>query len=85
MLFQQKTGDRPDDEVSALMGIMVQSLNNETDTLIKNNIRLNAIGDVDRLADDVRERLFETIKLTSAATGLEPYCCTKLQFTVGNY
>src|SRR5512133_1334415 len=31
---------RPDDEVSALMGIMVKSLNDETDTLLKNNIRL---------------------------------------------
>ena len=39
-------------------------------TLIKNNIRLNAIGDVDRLADDVKKRLMETINLTSNATGL---------------
>jgi len=52
------------------MGIMIQSLSNETETLLKNNIRLKAIGDMDRLADDVRERLFETIKLTSASTGL---------------
>jgi len=52
------------------MGIMVQSLSNETDTLIKNNIRLKAIGDMERLANDVRERLFETIKLTSVSTGL---------------
>jgi len=49
---------------------MVQSLNNETDTLIKNNIRLIAIGDTKRLADDVRRRLMETIHLTSKATGL---------------
>jgi len=68
--FSTENWGRPDDEVSALMGIMVQSLNNETDTLIKNNIRLNAIGDVNRLADDVRVRLFETIKLTSEGTGL---------------
>ena len=37
--------------LSALMEIMVQSLNNETDTLIKNNIRLTAIGDIERLSD----------------------------------
>jgi undecaprenyl diphosphate synthase len=49
---------------------MIKSLSNETETLLKNNIRLKAIGDMDRLADDVRERLFETIKLTSASTGL---------------
>jgi undecaprenyl diphosphate synthase len=68
--FSTENWGRPDDEVSALMGIMVQSLNNETDTLIKNNISLKAIGDVNRLAEDVRKRLFETIELTSASDGL---------------
>jgi len=68
--FSTENWRRPDDEVSALMEIMVQSLNKETDTLMKNNISLKAIGDINRLADDVRERLFETINLTSAGTGL---------------
>lgn len=68
--FSTENWGRPDEEVSALMGIMVQSLNKETDTLIKNNIRLKTIGDVERLSSDVRERLFETINLTSACTGL---------------
>jgi len=68
--FSNENWGRPDEEVSALMGIMVQSLNKETDTLIKNNIRLKVIGDVDRLADDVRTRLFETINQTSVGTGL---------------
>jgi undecaprenyl diphosphate synthase len=68
--FSTENWGRPDEEVSALMGIMVQSLNKETDTLIKNNIRLSAIGDTQRLADDVRERLMETINVTSDATGL---------------
>lgn len=68
--FSTENWGRPDEEVSALMEIMVQSLNNETDTFMKNNIRFKAIGDVDRLADDVKKRLFETINLTSAGTGL---------------
>jgi undecaprenyl diphosphate synthase len=68
--FSTENWGRPDDEVSALMGIMVQSLNNETDTLLKNNIRLTSVGDFDRLAPDVRERLFDTIRLTSGSTGL---------------
>jgi undecaprenyl diphosphate synthase len=67
--FSTENWRRPDDEVSALMGIMVQSLNNETNTLLRNNIRLKAIGDVNRLAVDVRAKLFETIELTSAADG----------------
>ena len=68
--FSTENWGRPNEEVSALMGIMIDSLNKETDTLIKNNICLKAIGDVDRLAGDVRNRLFETIKLTSGCTGL---------------
>jgi len=68
--FSTENWGRPDDEVSALMGIMVQSLNKETDTLVRNNIKLSAIGDTERLANDVRERLLETIHVTSDATGL---------------
>jgi undecaprenyl diphosphate synthase len=68
--FSTENWDRPNEEVSALMGLMVQSLNKETDTLIKNNINLKAIGDIDRLADNVKEQLFETINMTARGTGL---------------
>jgi undecaprenyl diphosphate synthase len=68
--FSTENWSRSDDEVSALMDIMVESLNKETDKLIKNNIRLKAIGDMDRLAGDVRDRLKETINLTSKGAGL---------------
>jgi undecaprenyl diphosphate synthase len=68
--FSTENWGRPDGEITALMGIMVQSLSNETETLLKNNIRLKAIGDINRLADDVRARLDETIGLTSVSTGL---------------
>lgn len=68
--FSTENWERPDDEVAALMGIMVQSLNDETATLLKNNIKLTAIGDLDRLDSEVRKRLFETIEITSVSTGL---------------
>jgi undecaprenyl diphosphate synthase len=68
--FSTENWNRPDEEISALMGIMVQSLNNETETLVKNNIRLKAIGDVNRLTEDVRIRLLETIDITSSGNGL---------------
>lgn len=69
--FSTENWGRPDEEVSALMSIMVQSLNKETDTLIRNNIRLIAIGDTSRLARNVKSRLMETVKLTGGATGLK--------------
>lgn len=68
--FSTENWGRPDDEVSALMGIMIQSLSKETETMLKNNIRLRAIGDIERLAPDVQERLFETMSVTSGCTGL---------------
>ena len=68
--FSTENWERPDEEISALMGIMIQSLSNETETLLKNNIRLRTIGDTERLSVEVRERLFETMKLTSLCTGL---------------
>ena len=68
--FSTENWGRPDNEVAALMRIMVQSLNNETNTMIKNNIRMTAIGDFNRLAEDVRTRLSETINLTAGSTGL---------------
>ncbi|MFN8239876.1 MAG: isoprenyl transferase [Bacteroidales bacterium] len=68
--FSTENWGRPDEEVNALMGLMVQSLNDETSTLVNNNISLKAIGDVSRLAGDVRSRLFETIKQTDSCTGL---------------
>jgi undecaprenyl diphosphate synthase len=68
--FSTENWGRPDEEVSALMGLMVESLNNETVTLIKNNISLRIIGDVERLSNDVRKRLDETVLETAGCTGL---------------
>jgi undecaprenyl diphosphate synthase len=68
--FSRENWARPDEEVTALMGIMVESLNNETGTLLKNNIKLNAIGDLNSLYPDVRARLLETINVTSVSTGM---------------
>ncbi len=68
--FSTENWCRPDEEVSALMGLMVQSLNDEKDNLLKNNIKLIAIGEFERLTDNVRSKLFDTINLTSGSTGL---------------
>lgn len=69
--FSTENWNRPDEEVSALMDIMVESLNNETETLLKNNISIKVIGDLDRLSDKVRDRLRETIRVTAKGTRLK--------------
>jgi undecaprenyl diphosphate synthase len=69
--FSTENWNRPDDEVSALMDIMVESLNNETETLLENNISITVIGDLSRLSEKVRTRLRETIRLTEGGTRLK--------------
>lgn len=68
--FSKENWGRPDTEVAALMDLMADSLNKETETLLKNNIRLLVIGDMSRLDNNIREKLLETIKLTSGLTRL---------------
>lgn len=47
--FSTENWNRPVDEVNALMELLISTINNETETLLKNNIRLNAIGDINSL------------------------------------
>jgi undecaprenyl diphosphate synthase len=68
--FSTENWNRPWEEVEALMEIMVDSLNNECETLINNNIVLRVIGDIDRLSPRVRKSLDATLARTSVCTGL---------------
>ena len=69
--FSTENWSRPDYEVNALMDLMVTSINNETDNLLKNKISLKVIGDLDRLSEDVRTKLQETIKLTAGGSRMK--------------
>ena len=67
--FSIENWNRPDDEVQALMSLMALAIVRETPDLMKNNIRLESIGDGSRLPDDVRRSLMDCIRQTSANTG----------------
>lgn len=69
--FSTENWNRPDDEVSALMDLMVESINDETHTLVEKGISLKVIGDLSRLSDNVRNRLFETMKVTSEGSRMK--------------
>jgi len=68
--FSTENWERPKDEVNALMGLMVHAIENETDELKKNNVRLSAIGDLEKLPDDVNSKLNECIHELNGNTGL---------------
>ena len=61
--FSTENWNRPADEVSALMGLVLTSL--EDEIFMKNNVRFRVIGDMGRLPDDVQQKLRETEKHTA--------------------
>ena len=61
--FSTENWNRPDDEVAALMGLVLSSL--EDEIFMKNNVRFRVIGDIERLPDSVRQKLRETEEHTA--------------------
>ena len=68
--FSTENWNRPEIEVMALMEILVASLKNETPLLNKNGIRLNAIGDIDKLPPTCRATLEEALHETSTNSNM---------------
>jgi undecaprenyl diphosphate synthase len=68
--FSTENWTRPKEEVDALMGLLVQSISEETDELQKSNVRLRVIGDVKSLPVNVQEKLDWSIDKLNSCTGL---------------
>ena len=68
--FSTENWHRPKEEVDALMELLVDTMHEEKPTLIKNNVRLLAIGDLDSLPEKCREKLDETIYCTKSHTAM---------------
>jgi undecaprenyl diphosphate synthase len=62
--FSTENWARPESEVKALMGLLKKFIVAERDDLQKNDIRLNMIGQRDKLPLDVRQELDKTLELT---------------------
>ncbi|MCU4154905.1 isoprenyl transferase [Carboxylicivirga sp. A043] len=68
--FSTENWNRPKTEVDALMSLLVSTISSETSTLMKNNVRLNAIGCKEALPKGVQAKLDTCIQKTSENTGL---------------
>lgn len=68
--FSTENWNRPNDEVSALMDLMVSTLSNETSSLIKNDIRLSVIGDSERFSPLLKKNLNNAIAATAGCKRL---------------
>lgn len=68
--FSTENWDRPKDEVSGLMELLIQTIRVEITTLNKNNIRLHVIGNTGMLPASARRELHEACEETKSNTGL---------------
>jgi len=68
--FSTENWARPDDEVGALMGLLAEFLESELPEMMENAIRLQAIGDLERLPEGVRRRLDAVRAATARNRGM---------------
>lgn len=68
--FSTENWDRPKDEVTGLMELLVKTIRTEVSTLNKNNIRLHVIGNIDLLPPNAHKELNEACEETKSNTGL---------------
>jgi len=69
--FSTENWRRPEEEVGGLMSLFVQPLESELDLLLKNGIRLRAMGDLSRLPASVRELLQRNEARTKDMTDMD--------------
>ena len=68
--FSTENWNHPKEEVDALMTLLVDTIAKETPTLMKNNVRLLTIGDLDRLPEAAHKKFLGCIEQTAGNTGL---------------
>ena len=68
--FSTENWNRPKEEVDAIMLLMVQAIENETPTLMKNNVRFDIIGDIEKLNQETRDAINRITEKTKVNNGL---------------
>ncbi len=73
--FSTENWNRPQPEVEALMHLIGWTICKETPDLVKNNVKINLLGEIDRLPAEVRANLEEGCRATAHCTGLNLQIC----------
>jgi undecaprenyl diphosphate synthase len=68
--FSTENWERPKTEVDALMELLVYAIENESKSLMENNVRLTTIGDLSKMPEKVKEKLDGCIRFLNSNTGL---------------
>ena len=68
--FSTENWNRPQDEIDGLMELLIKAVRDETKTLMDNNVRLQTIGDTNRIPEQSRSKLMECIDTTAGNTAM---------------
>ena len=68
--FSEENWNRPESEIQGLMALMIKSIVEEEPVFLKNNIRFRVIGDMERLSQELLDRIGECERNTEHCTGL---------------
>lgn len=73
--FSTENWNRPRPEVDTLMHLIGWTIRKETPDLVKNNVKIHLLGEIDRLPEEVRQSLEDGRKATEHCTGLNLLMC----------
>lgn len=73
--FSTENWNRPKEEVDTLMYLIGWAIERELPELLANNVKINLLGDIERIPEDARQRLFYARNATAHCTGLELNMC----------
>ena len=73
--FSTENWNRPKEEVDTLMYLIGWAIERELPDLIRNNVRIHLIGDIDRVPEEARKKLIGSRDKTAACTGLNLGIC----------
>ena len=73
--FSTENWNRPKEEVDTLMYLIGWAIEKELPGLLANNVKVNLLGDVERIPEDARKRLFYALDSTAHCTGLNLNMC----------
>lgn len=73
--FSTENWNRPPEEVATLMHLIGVAIRRELPDLIRNNVKLDLIGDIERIPEEARKELLYSRDATSHCTGLTLSMC----------
>ena len=73
--FSTENWNRPKEEVDTLMYLIGWAIERELPELLANNVKINLLGEIERIPEDARQRLFYARNATAHCTGLELNMC----------